>query len=335
MKANRQFSQEEKTMSRTARILALLLLSVVGTGQSFAQTYPAKSIHIIVPFPAGGAADIAARLIGQKVTEAWGQPVVVEDRPGGNTVIGAEAVARAAPDGYNLLWVIDSTLVMNQSLYSKLSYDPIRDFAPITRTITSRQFLIVDANTGPKSVKELLQQARANPGKLNFGAGTLTNQLAGLLFNNLAGLDIVYVPYKGSPPTVQGLLSGDVTMIIDGFTTSLPHIKSGRFRVLANLSLDPIAALPNVPTVADEAGLPGFDVVIWQGMVAPAGTSPDIVNRWHREVVRIFSLPEIRAKLTAMGQDLVTCTPAEFAVFIRSEAERWAKVIKQAGIRLE
>jgi len=244
-------------------------------------------------------------------------------------------VAKAAPDGYTLLWAIDSTLVMNQSLYTKLPYNPVKDFAPITRTTTSRQILVVDAAKGPKSVKELIQQAKANPGKLNFGAGTVTNQLGGELFKSMAGIDMVYVPYKGSPPTVQGLLSGDVTMIIDGVVASLPHIKSGKFRVLANLGLGPIAALPNLPTLAAEAGLPGFDVVIWQGLLAPAGTPAEIVNKLQQEVVRIFSLPDVKEKLASMGQDLVTSTPAEFAAFIRTEAERWSNVIKQAGIRIQ
>jgi tripartite-type tricarboxylate transporter receptor subunit TctC len=321
-------------MKHIVQAVALLLFAA-GAGEVPAQNYPAKAVRIVVPFPAGGASDISARLIGQKASENWGQPVIVENRPGGNTVIGAEIVARAAPDGYTLLWAIDSTLVMNQNLYEKLSYDPIRDFAPITRTITSRQILVANAASDIRSVKELIQRAKDNPGKLNFGAGTLTNQLGGLLFNTLAGVNIVYVPYKGSPPTVQGLLSGDVSVIIDGVTASLPHIRSGKFRVLANMGLGPIAALPNLPTLAEEAGLPGFEVVIWQGMVAPAGTPPAIVNRWHQEVVRVFGLEDVRAKLTAIGQDLVTATPAEFAAFIRTESERWAKVIRQAGIRLE
>ena len=322
-------------MNHIARVLAGLALMFCAANELAAQAYPAKAVRIVVPFPAGGASDISARLIGQKASEAWGQPVIVENRPGGNTVIGAEIVARAAPDGYTLLWAIDSTLVMNQNLYDKLSYDPLKDFAPITRTIASRQIMVANAASGIRSVKELIQRARENPGKLNFGAGTLTNQLGGLLFNTLAGVNIVYVPYKGSQPTVQGLLSGDVSFIIDGVTASLPHIKSGKFRVLANMGLGPIAALPGLPTLADEAGLPGFEVVIWQGMVAPASTPPDIVNRWHQEVVRVFALEDVRTKLTAIGQDLITCTPAEFSAFIRMESERWAKVIKQAGIRLE
>ena len=322
-------------MNVITRVVTLGLVFTIGIGSAFAQGYPTKPIRIIVPFPAGGATDIAARIVGQKTAENWGQPVIVENRPGANTIIGAEAVAKAAPDGYTLLWAIDSTLVMNQSLYTKLPYNPLKDFAPITRTTTSRQILVVDAAKGPKSVKELIQQAKANPGKLNFGAGTVTNQLGGELFKSMAGIDMVYVPYKGSPPTVQGLLSGDVTMIIDGVVASLPHIKSGKFRVLANLGLGPIAALPNLPTLAAEAGLPGFDVVIWQGLLAPAGTPAEIVNKLQQEVVRIFSLPDVKEKLASMGQDLVTSTPAEFAAFIRTEAERWSNVIKQAGIRIQ
>ena len=322
-------------MNVITRVVTLGLVFTIGIGSAFAQGYPTKPIRIIVPFPAGGATDIAARIVGQKTAENWGQPVIVENRPGANTIIGAEAVAKAAPDGYTLLMAIDSTLVMNQSLYAKLPYNPLKDFAPITRTTTSRQILVVDAAKGPKSVKELIQQAKANPGKLNFGAGTVTNQLGGELFKSMAGIDMVYVPYKGSPPTVQGLLSGDVTMIIDGVVASLPHIKSGKFRVLANLGLGPIAALPNLPTLAAEAGLPGFDVVIWQGLLAPAGTPAEIVNKLQQEVVRIFSLPDVKEKLASMGQDLVTSTPAEFAAFIRTEAERWSNVIKQAGIRIQ
>jgi tripartite-type tricarboxylate transporter receptor subunit TctC len=322
-----------RTVPFAATLAALALCAAAGS--AWAQAYPAKPIHIVVPFPAGGATDLGSRIIGQKMAENWGQPVIVENRPGANTIIGAEAVARAAPDGYTLLMAIDSTLVMNQSLYSKLPYDPLKDFSPVTRTFTSRQILVVNAASGPKSVQELIRQAKANPGKLNFGAGTITNVLAGELFKSLAGIELVHVPYKGSQPTVQGLLAGDVTMIIDGISASMPHVKSGKLRVLANMGLGPIAALPNLPTLSAEAGLPGFDVVIWMGLVAPAGTSSDIVNKLHQEVVRIFQLAEVNAKLAAIGQDLVTATPAQFATFIRTESERWSQVIKQAGIRME
>jgi tripartite-type tricarboxylate transporter receptor subunit TctC len=244
-------------------------------------------------------------------------------------------VAKAAPDGYTLLMAIDSTLVMNQSLYAKLPYDPLKDFAPITRTFSTRPILIVDAASGPKTVQELIRLAKANPGKLTFGAGTITTRLGGELFKNLAGIEMMYVPYKGSAGVVQGLLSGGLNMIVDGVAANLPHIKSGKFRVLAGLSLLPVPALPDVPTLASAADLPGFDVVIWMGLLAPAGTPAAIVNRTQQEVARVLGLPEVNEKLTALGVYAATSTPEEFAAFIRSEAGRWSKVIRQAGIRVD
>jgi len=322
-------------MKLVASVLALALLASIGLGKAVAQTYPGKPIRIIVPFPAGGPTDVLSRIVSQKMAESWGQQVLVDNRPGANTIIGAEAVAKAAPDGYTLLMAIDSTLVMNQSLYSKLPYDPIRDFAPITLVCWSHLILVTDANTGPKSVAELLRMARANPGKVNFGAGTITTQLAGEMLKKAAGVDMAFVPYKGSPGTVQGLLSGDVTFIIDGVTSSVPHIKSGKFRVLATAGSRPIAALPGLPTLAAEANLPGFDVVVWQGLVAPAGTPGDIIAKLNREILRIYALPDVQERIAAAGLDPVTSTPAEFNTFIRSEAERWSKVIKESGVRLD
>jgi len=322
-------------MKSLASILALALLIAIGLGNATAQTYPSKPIRIVVPFPAGGPTDVLSRIIGQKMAENWGQQVLVDNRPGANTIIGAEAVAKAAPDGYTLLMAIDSTLVMNQSLYSKLPYDPIKDFAPVTLTVWSHLILVTDASSGPKSVAELVQMAKANPGKVNFGAGTITTQLAGEMFKKAAGLDMVFVPYKGSPGTVQGLLSGDVKFIVDGVTSSVPHIKSGRFRVLATTGSRPIAALPGLPTLAAGAGLPGFDVVIWQGLVAPVGTPSDIIAKLNQEILRIYALPDVRERIAAAGLDPVTSTPAEFTAFIRSESERWGKAIKEAGIRLD
>jgi tripartite-type tricarboxylate transporter receptor subunit TctC len=322
-------------MKSLASILALALLAAIGLGNATAQTYPSKPIRIVVPFPAGGPTDVLSRIIGQKMAENWGQQVLVDNRAGANTIIGAEAVAKAAPDGYTLLMAIDSTLVMNQSLYSKLPYDPIKDFAPVTLTVWSHLILVTDASTGPKSVAELVQMAKANPGKVTFGAGTITTQLAGEMFKKAGGLDMVFVPYKGSPGTVQGLLSGDVKFIVDGVTSSVPHIRSGKFRVLATTGTRPIAALPGLPTLAAEAGLPGFDVVIWQGLVAPAGTPSDIIAKLNQEILRIYALPDAKERIAAAGLDPVTSTPAEFTAFIRSESERWGKAIKEAGIRLD
>ncbi len=316
----------------------LMLALLAATGPVYAQgaaTYPNKPVRIIVPFPSGGPSDVQARVIGQKLNEFWKQPVIVDNRPGANTIIGAEAVAKAAPDGYTLLLVIDSTLVMNQSLYSKLPYDPIKDFAPVTLTAWSPLILVVDAATGPKSVQDLIAQAKANPGKLNFGAGTITTQLGGEMLKSAAGIDMVFVPYKGSPGTVQGLLSGDVKIIIDGVTSSVPHIKSGKFRVLANMGTRPIAALPGLPTIAGDAGLPSVDLAVWQGIVAPAGTPPDIIAKLHQDVVRVLGLPDVREKFYSVGLDPATSSSAEFAAFIKTEAARWSKIIKQANIHLD
>jgi tripartite-type tricarboxylate transporter receptor subunit TctC len=318
--------------------LTLLLWGLAGmllAAGTLAQSYPAKPIRIVVPFPAGGPSDVLSRIIGQKMTENWGQQVIVENRPGANTFIGAEAVARAAPDGYTLLMAIDSTLVMNQFLFSKMPYDPIRDFTPVTLAVWSHLIMVVDAATGPKTVQELVQFAKSNPSKANFGAGTITTQLAGEMFKRAAGVDMVFVPYKGSAGTVQGLLSGDVKVIFDGVTSSVPHIRSGKFRVLATAGTRPIPALPGVARLADMPGFSGFDVVVWQGIVAPAGTPADIVNKLHREIARIYSLPDAREKIAAAGLDPVTNTPAEFAAFIRSESERWSRVVKETGIRLD
>ena len=329
-----------KTLARCfapGLLLAMTLgnAAAQGPADAGARNYPNKTIRIVVPFPPGGAGDILARTIAENLARRWGQQVVVENRPGGNTIIGAEIVAKAAPDGYSLLAAIDSTLVMNQSLYRKLPYDTLRDFAPITLTAFGQPILIVSAATGPKSVRELIQLAKANPGKLSFGAGVITTQLAAELFKSMAGVDILHVPYKGSAPTVQGLLSADVTMIVDGVSASLPHIKSGRFRVLANFGSRPIGALPNVPTMAAESGLPGLEVKIWHALLAPAGTPPDVVARLEQEVASILKTQEVRDRLATFGLETDGSTSAALAAYIRSETERWAKVIKQAGIPQE
>ena len=313
---------------------ALVAAFLIIAGPAYSQAFPSKSVRIIVPFPPGGPTDVATRVIAQKASENWGQPVLVVNMPGGNTFIGAEAVAKAAPDGYTLLMAIDSTLSMNPSLYQKLPYDPIRDFAPVTLTFWSPIILVVGAD-GPKTVKELIAYGKANPGKLNYGAGTITNQLGGELFKGQAGLDMVFVPYKGGPGPVQGLLTGEIQVLIGAVTSSVPHIKSGKFRVLASLGTRPVPGLPDIPTLADAAGLPGYDVAIWSGLVAPAATRADIIQRLQQEMVRVLSQQDVKDRLFAVGLDPATNTPEEFGAFIKSEAARWSKVIKQTAMKVE
>ena len=337
-KAVRDHAQGFDLAQRALAGLACAIALLGGSAASLAQTqgpWPARPIRVIVPFPAGGPSDVGMRLVAQKMTDAWGQQVIVDNRPGANTIIGAEAVARAPADGYTLLFAIDSTLTMNQHLYAKIPYDPIRDFAPVSLALWSPLIMVVDAATGPASVKDLIARARANPGKLSYGAGTLTTQLAGEQFKRLAALDIVTVPYKGSPPTVQGLLSADVTFIIDGVTSSVPHIKTGKLRALATMGSKAPSAMPMLPTFAAESGLRDFNIGVWLGLVAPAGTPGDIINRLNQEVSRILALGDVRERLNAVGLEPMQATPAEFGAYIASESARWGELIRQTGIRLE
>src|ERR1700722_6130260 len=297
--------------------------------------YPTRPIHIVIPFPARAPIDIAALISAQRVKEEWGQPVIVDNRPGANTIIGAETVAKAAPDGYTLLMAIDSTLAMNQYLYKTLPYDPLNDFAPITTTVKSMSLLCVPAETGPKSVAELIARGKAEPGKLNYGAGTITVQLAGLLFNKAAGIDVVYVPFKGTAETMQGLLTGAVDMVYAATVVAGPLIESGKVRALAKLDgrREPY---PDVPTLATAGGLQNFDdISIWLRRVAPKATPRPIIDKLNREMVHILSQPDVREKFNQTGNFAVTSTPEEFAAFIRNEAARWEKVLKEANIKYD
>jgi tripartite-type tricarboxylate transporter receptor subunit TctC len=321
-------------------LLAAFCLNALSLGGGAAQaqsaaSYPNRPIRIIVPFPAGGPTDINMRVIAQKMSETWGQSVVVENRPGANTGIGAQAVAKAAPDGYTLLAAMDTTLVMNPATESRLSYDPFKDFATITLTAKNTSLLTVRASDGPRDIAELIAKAKANPGKMNFGAGTITTRLAGYLFAKKAGIDVVMIPYKGSAEVVQGLLTGSVDFIIDGTASSLPLIEGGSFRPLAKLNSRPLPSLPDVKPLAVAANLPALnDISTWIGLVAPVGTPPDIVEKLHGEVTAIYADPGIAKKLEGAGINAVTATPAEFDSFFRSEAVRWTKVFKDSGINL-
>jgi tripartite-type tricarboxylate transporter receptor subunit TctC len=323
--------------------LGLLALPALAGAEAAAQssageaaTYPNRTIRIVVPFPAGGPSDIVARLIGHKMSEDWGQPVVIDNRPGANTVLGAQAVAKATPDGYTLLMAIDSTLTMNQHLYRSLSYDPQNDFAPITTTAKSMSLVAVSAATGPQTVKELIGKAKAMPGKLNYGGGTITTQLMGVMFNRAAGLDIVYVPFKGTPETVQGLLTGSVDLIYAASAIVMPLAQSGQIRLLARMDSRKHPSLPDLPTMAEAAELPGFeDISVWLGLVAPKGTPKAIVDKLQCKVTEILNDPAVKEKSERTGNYVATSTPEEFSAFIAKEAERWSKVLKEANIRYD
>ena len=315
--------------------LVLLAAAAPSAGQDAAKDFPSRAIHIVVPFPAGGPADVSARLIGQRMSEDWGQPVIIDNRPGGNTVIAAQQVAKAPPDGYTLLMAIDSTLVMNQYLYKSLPYDPINDFAPITTATKTISILTVGLD-GPKSVQELIAQAKAAPGKLNYGAGTITAQLMGYRFHKAAGLDIQYVPFKGTPATVNGLLTGSVQIIYAANVTVNPLIESGKVRGLAKLDRNAPGSMANVPTLADAAGLPNLeDMSVWLGLVAPRGTPKPIIDKLQHKVVQIMSDPAMREKSERAGAASFTSTPEEFAKFIRQEANRWEPVLKETNIKFD
>mgnify|MGYP003335364898 CR=1 FL=1 len=322
------------------RLIALAFASTLFAAPSFAQDdakdYPNRSIKIIVPFPAGGPSDVLARIIAQKMTEDWNQPVVVENRVGANTVIGAQAVANSPPDGYTLLMAIDSTLVMNQYLYKSLPYDPINDFTPVSVVAKTMQLLIVNASSDVRSVKDLIAKQKANPGKLNYGAGTITTQLSGFLFNKAAGIEAQLVRYNGSAQVAQGLLTQSVDYVIDGTSAALPLIQDGKFRALAKFDSRPFAPVPDLPSIGAASGLPGLDeVTVWLGMVAPKGTSPAIVDKLHKEIVRVLADPGVKAKADAAGLFPAATSPAEFAAFIQQESARWSKIVAESGIKYE
>ncbi len=299
-------------MRRAFPILAMLMLAA-GAVAADDQGFPNRPIRIIVPFPAGGPSDIVARVIGQRMSEDWGQPVVIDNRPGANTIIGAQAAAKAAPDGYTLFMAIDSTLVMNQYLYKSLPYDPINDFAPITPTAKTISVLAVPAS-GPQTVQELIGKAKAQPGKLNYGAGTIT----------------------ATPETVNGLLTGSVDLIYAANQIVAPLIASGRLRALAKLDRDAPPSMADIPTLADAAGLTDLDdISVWLGLVAPSGTPKPLIAKINAEVVKILSDPAAKEKSEQTGNYPVTSTPEQFAAFIRKEADRWQKVIRETGIKFD
>jgi tripartite-type tricarboxylate transporter receptor subunit TctC len=328
---------------RDYRLVMLLLAAFLPARPTAAQeipeaarAFPNRAIHIIVPFPAGGPTDILSRVVGQRMSEDFGQPVVIENRPGANTAIGAREVARAAPDGYTLLAAMDTTLVLNPATTKNLPYDPFRDFAAITLAAKNTSLLTVRASDGPKSIAELIARAKAAGGRWNYGAGILTTRLAGYLFNREAGIEVQLVPYKGSAEVTAGLLTGAVDYIIDGVASSLPLIQSGMFRPLAKLNNRPLPALPEVPPLSVVAGMPALDdISSWIAFVAPGRTPRPIIDKIQRDIAGMYADPSLYGRLERAGINAVSSTPEEFDAFFRREAVRWEKVIKESGIQLE
>ena len=320
-----------KRIPMAALAAALVVAYPVGAQQN----YPSKPVRLVVPSAPGGGTDITARIMAPKLSEFLGQQVVVENRAGAGTMIGGEVVARSAPDGYTLLMGI-STLAINPAMYKKVPYDALKDFAPITQAVSLPNILVVHPSLPAKTVKELVAFAKARPGQIQFAsAGVGTNpHLAAELFLSMTGTKMLHVPYKGSGAGVIDVIAGHVPVMTPSILTGLPHAKAGRLRALGVTSAKRAGGAPEIPTIA-EAGVPGYEAVQWFGILAPAGTPRPVIDRVHRDSVRVLQSADIRERLQADGADAVASTPEEFAAFLRSETVKWAKVVKAVGIQPE
>lgn len=323
----------ERCMRVAALVLGCVLTAAVAHAQQVA--YPSRSLRLILPFPPGGSTDLLGRALAEKLGESLRQPVVAENRPGAGGNVGAEAAARSAPDGYTLVLCAPS-LAISPSLYRKLNYDPLRDLVPVGLVATIPNLLVVHPSVPARTLAELAQHARANPGKLNFGTGGpgTSNQLAADMFKSLTKTEIVLVPYKGAETAMLGVLSGQVQMVVIGTPASATHVKNGKLRALALLGRERYPELPDVPTAA-ESGMPEFEVDTWYGVLAPAGVPREVVARLNGELVRIMRSPEMRDRLATMGIQPLASTPEEFGEFLKSEVARWGKVVRESGAQVE
>ncbi len=325
-------------MNRSRRTFAGRLgavLLVIAASPALAQSWPAKPIRFIVPYPPGGGTDIVVRLIAPKLSESLGQSVLVENKPGASTIIGSEILAKAAPDGYTIGMITDSHVV-NPTFFPKLPYNSLADFAPISQLVFVPFVLIAHPSLQVKSVKELIAAAKARPGKINYasiGNGT-PHYLAMEWVKSLAGIDMVHVPYKGVAPAVADVVAGQVDVMFTGMSTGLPHVKSGKVLGLAVSSPKRQASAPDIPTVS-ESGLPGFDFLTWYGLAAPAGTPREIVARLSREMAQALGQPDVRERLAALGVEGAPSTPEQFTAFMKKEAEKYAHIIKITGAKGE
>jgi len=299
-----------------------------------AQTYPTRQITLVVPFAPGGPADFLGRLIGQKMSEELGQQIVVDNRPGANTIIGAQAVAKAAPDGYTLLMAIDGTLVMNPFLYSKLAYDPFKDFAPISVIALVPSAVVGNIKIPIDSIKELVEREKAKPGTFQIGISTPTSQVNVGLLNIMAGTNFTTIPYRGGTTQITGILAGDIALGMESINVSLPLWREKKVKILGLVNAQRLSLAPELPTIAET--FPGYDLGIWQSIVAPADTPRDVVTKLHGSIRKVLAAPDVREKLANAGIEPTSSnTPEEFAAFIRSQAETRAKVIQAVGMKLD
>ena len=316
--------------------IGVVLSLFLWVAQAPAQTYPEKPVRLIVPFSAGSAVDTLARIPAQKLSELWGHQVVVDNRVGANGIIGTEAAAKAPADGYTLVLANDAGLATSPALYPKLPYDPLRDFAAIALAASIPVVLVVNASFPASSVKELVSQAKANPGKIHYASGGngSAQHLPMEMFKLAAGIDLVHVPYKGLGPAFNDVVSGQIPVMFAGMSNVFPHVKSGRIRALAIGSAKRSGAMPELPTM-QEAGIAGFDYAAWAGFLAPAGTPASIIDKVNNDLRKVLGLPEVRDKLVALGFDIAPGTPQEFGAKIEREVAKVGKVVKEAGIRAD
>lgn len=313
-----------------------LLAAAITAGPALAQPrYPAKPIRMIVPYTPGGPTDILARAVGQSLSEAWSQPVVIENRPGASGNLGTALAAKAPPDGYTL-GVVAISYSVTPSLDARVGYDPVRDLTPVALFATVNNLLVVHPSLPARSVKELIAFARARPGEVTFASGGPggAQHLAGELFNSLAGIRMTHIPYKGSAPGLTALIGGEVIVGFTDMLITLPHAKSGKLRALAVTGATRSSLIPELPTVA-EAGLQGYAVTAWFGALAPTGTPPEIIAQLNAEIVRALKSPQMKERLAALGADAAAGSAADFAAFLRTEVAKWARVVKAAGIKAE
>ena len=316
--------------------LPCLIALFAWCSQLFAQAYPGKPVRIIVPYSAVGGTDIVARAVGQKLSEAWGQSVIVDNRAGASGMIGAEAVAKAPADGYTLLMATPPEVAVNHHLYSKISYRPERDFAPITLIAVTPLVIAVHPGVPARNMQQLVALAKAKPGTLAYatpGTGS-TQHLTGEMLMAAAGIQLVHIPYKGAGQSIPDVIGGQVPLGIYGLLTISQQAKAGRLRVLAVTALKRSPTAPDLPTLA-ESGFPGFDTSLWFGLLAPAGTPQDVIGRVHAEALRALKLPDVVERIASQGADIVGNSPAEFAAFIAAESAKYAGIIRQAGVKLD